>query len=85
MAFGAETAKWICVGAIDITQISVAGTAFMFVLTIHLSKSIRIVSSISIMVSQKSKLMATHVRIELLQVICLGMVNHIMLWHCSHL
>ncbi|KAI8559650.1 hypothetical protein RHMOL_Rhmol04G0189700 [Rhododendron molle] len=26
VAFGAETAKWICVGAIDITQISVAGT-----------------------------------------------------------
>lgn len=25
MAFGSETAKWICVGAIDITQISVAG------------------------------------------------------------
>ena len=25
VAFGAETAKWICVGAIDITQISVAG------------------------------------------------------------
>ncbi|XP_011004739.1 PREDICTED: chlorophyll synthase, chloroplastic isoform X1 [Populus euphratica] len=25
VAFGAETAKWICVGAIDVTQISVAG------------------------------------------------------------
>ncbi|CAN1820480.1 Chlorophyll synthase, chloroplastic, partial [Linum perenne] len=25
VAFGAETAKWICVGAIDITQLSVAG------------------------------------------------------------
>ncbi|XP_042943069.1 chlorophyll synthase, chloroplastic-like isoform X3 [Carya illinoinensis] len=25
VAFGAETAKWICVGAIDITQISIAG------------------------------------------------------------
>ncbi|KAL6997319.1 Transferase of alkyl or aryl groups, partial [Sarracenia purpurea var. burkii] len=25
IAFGPETAKWICVGAIDITQISVAG------------------------------------------------------------
>lgn len=25
VAFGPETAKWICVGAIDITQISVAG------------------------------------------------------------
>ncbi|KAG6433759.1 hypothetical protein SASPL_105375 [Salvia splendens] len=25
VAFGSETAKWICVGAIDITQISVAG------------------------------------------------------------
>ncbi|XP_051131616.1 chlorophyll synthase, chloroplastic [Andrographis paniculata] len=25
VAFGAETAKWICVGAIDITQIAVAG------------------------------------------------------------
>ncbi|KAJ6316067.1 hypothetical protein OIU78_019363 [Salix suchowensis] len=25
VAFGAETAKWICVGAIDITQISVVG------------------------------------------------------------
>jgi hypothetical protein len=28
VAFGAETAKWICVGAIDITQISVAGTSY---------------------------------------------------------
>lgn len=28
VAFGAETAKWICVGAIDITQISVAGKSF---------------------------------------------------------
>lgn len=26
VAFGAETTKWICVGAIDITQLSVAGT-----------------------------------------------------------
>lgn len=25
VAFGFETAKWICVGAIDITQLSVAG------------------------------------------------------------
>ena len=25
VAFGPEAAKWICVGAIDITQISVAG------------------------------------------------------------
>lgn len=25
VAFGTETAKWICVGAIDITQLSVAG------------------------------------------------------------
>ncbi|KAL3585782.1 hypothetical protein D5086_012649 [Populus alba] len=25
VAFGAETAKWICVGAIDITQLSIAG------------------------------------------------------------
>lgn len=25
MAFGSENAKWICVGAIDITQLSVAG------------------------------------------------------------
>ncbi|KAK2389774.1 chlorophyll synthase, chloroplastic [Trifolium repens] len=25
VAFGSETAKWICVGAIDITQLSVAG------------------------------------------------------------
>lgn len=29
VAFGAETAKWICVGAIDITQISVAGKLMM--------------------------------------------------------
>lgn len=29
VAFGAETAKWICVGAIDITQISVAGTVLL--------------------------------------------------------
>lgn len=26
VAFGSETAKWICVGTIDITQIFVAGT-----------------------------------------------------------
>lgn len=25
VAFGFETAKWICVGAIDVTQLSVAG------------------------------------------------------------
>lgn len=25
VAFGTETAKWICVGAIDVTQLSVAG------------------------------------------------------------
>lgn len=29
VAFGEETAKWICVGAIDITQLSVAGTSFL--------------------------------------------------------
>nr|GMC62912.1 chlorophyll synthase, chloroplastic [Ipomoea batatas] len=28
VAFGSETAKWICVGAIDITQLSVAGYLF---------------------------------------------------------
>lgn len=28
VAFGVETAKWICVGAIDITQLSVAGYLF---------------------------------------------------------
>ena len=25
VAFGTEAAKWICVGAIDVTQLSVAG------------------------------------------------------------
>lgn len=34
VAFGNEAAKWICVGAIDITQLSVAG---MFILTILLA------------------------------------------------
>lgn len=28
VAFGTEAAKWICVGAIDVTQISVAGIEF---------------------------------------------------------
>lgn len=35
VAFGAETAKWICVGAIDITQISVAGM-LLFTLSVTL-------------------------------------------------
>lgn len=34
VAFGNEAAKWICVGAIDITQLSVAG---MFTLAILLA------------------------------------------------
>ncbi|KAJ0087919.1 hypothetical protein Patl1_31366 [Pistacia atlantica] len=34
VAFGAETAKWICVGAIDITQISVADGSWLYILTI---------------------------------------------------
>lgn len=34
VAFGNEAAKWICVGAIDITQLSVAG---MFILAILLA------------------------------------------------
>ena len=37
VAFGEETAKWICVGAIDITQISVAGTSFLSISNIYLS------------------------------------------------
>ena len=44
VAFGAETAKWICVGAIDITQISIAGMSLEFILvdyelgnSVHLS------------------------------------------------
>ena len=36
VAFGEETAKWICVGAIDITQLSVAGTSFLFPIYIFL-------------------------------------------------
>jgi len=28
VAFGVDTAKWICVGAIDITQLSIAGYLF---------------------------------------------------------
>ena len=35
VAFGAETAKWICVGAIDITQISVVGM-LLFTLSVAL-------------------------------------------------
>ena len=35
-AFGEETGKWICVGAIDITQLSVAGTSFLFPIYIFL-------------------------------------------------
>jgi hypothetical protein len=40
VAFGAETAKWICVGAIDITQISVAGTSFLSIFNIYISFNI---------------------------------------------
>lgn len=40
VAFGAETAKWICVGAIDITQISVAGTSFLSIFNIYISLNI---------------------------------------------
>ena len=32
VTFGAETTKWICVGAIDITQISIAGMSLEFIL-----------------------------------------------------
>lgn len=31
VAFGFETAKWICVGAIDVTQLSVAGMLSKYV------------------------------------------------------
>jgi hypothetical protein len=40
VAFGAETAKWICVGAIGITQISVAGTSFLSIFNIYISFNI---------------------------------------------
>ena len=30
VAFGTEAAKWICVSAIDVTQISVAGMQYDF-------------------------------------------------------
>jgi hypothetical protein len=29
VAFGIDTAKWICVGSIDVTQLSVAGEYFL--------------------------------------------------------
>lgn len=35
VAFGAETAKWICVGAIDITQVSIAGMYMEFIRVIE--------------------------------------------------
>ncbi|KAK6943150.1 UbiA prenyltransferase family [Dillenia turbinata] len=34
VAFGIDTAKWICVGAIDVTQLSVAGNVLLFTLII---------------------------------------------------
>lgn len=39
MAFGFETAKWICVGAIDITQISVAGKCLLLTRKISFGKN----------------------------------------------
>lgn len=33
VAFGMDTAKWICVGAIDITQLSIAGMKRVFLLS----------------------------------------------------
>jgi 4-hydroxybenzoate polyprenyltransferase len=32
VAFGIDTAKWICVGSIDVTQLSVAGECFTFLI-----------------------------------------------------
>ena len=40
VAFGSETAKWICVGAIDITQLSVAG------MLSSLSRSLKLIAVI---------------------------------------
>ena len=37
VAFGEETAKWICVGATDITQLSVDGTSFLSISNIYIS------------------------------------------------
>jgi chlorophyll synthase len=31
VAFGIDTAKWICVGSIDVTQLSVAGEYFLII------------------------------------------------------
>ena len=37
VAFGEETAKCVCVGAIDITQLSVDGTSFLSISNIYIS------------------------------------------------
>lgn len=38
VAFGPEAAKWICVGAIDITQLSIAGMTSWFIKRLELLK-----------------------------------------------
>ena len=38
VAFGSEAAKWICVGAIDVTQISVAGILLLCLMLTTLCK-----------------------------------------------
>lgn len=46
VAFGSETAKWICVGAIDITQISVAGKCLMLTWKITFGEDILLMASV---------------------------------------
>lgn len=42
VAFGFETAKWICVGAIDITQLSVAGIAVDIIHALYIKSPTRL-------------------------------------------
>lgn len=73
VAFGAETAKWICVGAIDITQISVAGISFLSIFNINISLNIYFFPDI---MSEFALLYS--IMIWWLQGICSGLVNHTM-------
>ena len=73
VAFGAETAKWICVGAIDITQISVAGISFLSIFNINISLNTYFFPDL---IPEFALLYS--IMIWWLQGTCLGLVNHTM-------
>jgi hypothetical protein len=56
-----ETAKWICVGVIDITQLSVAGKTVFFLCCFILVFSYNLLSSPTILVSLVKHTVVCHV------------------------